>query len=182
MRENASFPVVWSSGDSLSPTNLLSPSPKAHSSLSALSWCVPIILRRGKNHPEIRLDEAAVIDPVGLMRLIGAAGKIGNEQHQICTRANSAACFRETPKGSLGELCRFASPAEGAAPAPGGGSELPQASVPDGSSVSAKGKKMLLTGVKTQCAEQGVVAGCRCFPRRCPSRAAGVLPGARAAP
>lgn len=62
---------------------------------------------------------------------MGTAGKVGNKQQQVSVHANS---FPELLRGSLGEQSRFALPAEGTTP-PGGGSELPPASAPDGSSL-----------------------------------------------
>lgn len=68
-----------------------------------------------------------------------------------------ASSFAELLKGILGEQYRFPSPAEGTAP-PGGGSELHQPLHQMAAlSVTAKGTKMLPTGVKPA-HEQG---GCR---------------------
>lgn len=80
-------------------------------------------------------------------------------------------------RGVWGEPCRFASPAEGATPSPGGGSELPQASAPDGSSlcVSRRHENAPDWRENSACragraAAVSGVSGHRCFPRRCSSR------------
>lgn len=112
-------------------------------------------------------------------QLIGSAGKMRNKQYQTFMHANSPAFFPEMPKGSWGELCRFASPAEGTTPTPGGGSELPQASAPDGSErqENAPGWRENAVCRAGRVAALARLSGHRRVPRWCPSQNTGGAPG-----